>query len=178
MHSNSTLSFTPVDHPRTQIRNVSFDLEHPYVEQCWSAVIGPSSVLLLRRLPALWSAEVPAVVDAAESARSLGLGSSTSPTSHLHNTLGRLTYFRLAERSPDGSGLDVYCQVPALSPRQLAQVPWMTREAHERIFDEHLRTLAQGEGHATNAPRIVSRLNQLQNEPPKAANGDIESLGR
>lgn len=178
MHSNSTLSFTPVDHPRTQIRNVGFELEHPYVEQCWAAVIGPSSVLLLRRLPALWSAEVPAVVDAAEFARSLGLGSGTKPTGRLHNTLGRLTYFGLAERSPDGSGLDVYCQVPVLSPRQLAQVPWMTREAHERIFGEHLRTLADGDGHAESTPRILSRLDQLQNEPPETANGEIESLGR
>lgn len=178
MYSNNTLSFTPVDHPRGRIRNVGFDLEHPDVERCWSAVIGPSSVLLLRRLPALWSAEVPAVVDAAEFARSLGLGSGTSPTGRLHNTLGRLTYFGLAERPPDGSGLDVYCQVPVLSPSQLAQVPWMTRDAHERILDEHLQTLTECDGRATSTPRILSRLDQLQNEPPKMANGEIKALGR
>lgn len=178
MHSNSTLSFTQVDHPRTQIRNVGFDLRHPHVEQCWSAVIGPSSVLLLRRLPGLWSAEVPAVLDTAEFARSLGLGSGTGITGRLHNTLGRLTHFGLTERSPDGSGLDVCCQMPVLSPRQLVQASWMTRESHERIFDEHLRTLAEAAGHCTSAPRIVSRLDQLRNEPPTTTNGDIESRGR
>ena len=48
MEEHNALTFTPVEHPNPQVRQVGFDLEHPYVERCWSAVVGPSSMLLLR----------------------------------------------------------------------------------------------------------------------------------
>ena len=50
----STITFTPVNHPNRQVRQVGFDLSDTYVEQCWSAVVGPSAVVLLRRMPELW----------------------------------------------------------------------------------------------------------------------------
>ena len=60
MEEHNALTFTPVEHPNPQVRQVGFDLEHPYVERCWSAVVGPSSMLLLRRVAALWVDDAPA----------------------------------------------------------------------------------------------------------------------
>jgi len=58
MEHYRVLTFTPVNHPNRQVRRVGFDLSDTYVEQCWSAVIGPSAVVLLRRMPELWRHEM------------------------------------------------------------------------------------------------------------------------
>lgn len=60
MERDRILRFTPVDHPDDRVQRVGFDLTDPYVEQCWSAVVGPSSTLLLRRMPDLWAVNSPA----------------------------------------------------------------------------------------------------------------------
>mgnify|MGYP000019307435 CR=1 FL=1 len=60
MEHDRVLTFTPVNHPNRQVRQIGFDLSDTYVEQCWSAVVGPSAVVLLRRMPELWRHEVPA----------------------------------------------------------------------------------------------------------------------
>ena len=123
MERDQTLRFTPVDHPDTRVQRVGFDLNDPYVEQCWSAVVGPSSTLLLRRMTVLWLAQVPAQIGASELSQSLGLGVGVGERSRLANTLNRLVQFGLARPAPDGAGLDVYRQVAPLSPRQVSRVP-------------------------------------------------------
>jgi hypothetical protein len=55
---------------------VGFALDDPYVEQVWAGVIGPSALLVLRRLPVPWREREPAVVDLRELGQSLGLGPS------------------------------------------------------------------------------------------------------
>jgi hypothetical protein len=52
--------------PHRKVRRVGFPLDDPYVEQVWAAVIGPSALLVLRRLPVLWLEREPAVVDLRE----------------------------------------------------------------------------------------------------------------
>lgn len=66
--------------PTPRVQRVGFDLTDPYVEHCWSAVIGPTSTLLLRRLPALWIARVPIDIGASDLSRSLGLGPAPAST--------------------------------------------------------------------------------------------------
>jgi hypothetical protein len=171
MERDQTLSFTPVDHPDTRVQRIGFDLTDPYVEQCWSAVVGPSSTLLLRRLPTLWITRVPAEIGASDLSRSLGLGVGVGERSRLANTLTRFVQYRLARPSPDGGGLDVYQQVAPLSPRQLARVPEWTQDAHERLFGTHLEQLSDVAMHRTNVASMDARLDRLQHAPPAATNG-------
>lgn len=181
MERDRTLRFTPVDHPDARVQRVGFDLADPYVEQCWSAVVGPSSTLLLRRMPALWVAQVPAEIDASDLSRSLGLGRGVGDKSRLASTLDRLARFGLARPAPDGAGLDVYRQVPPLSPRQLAQVPEWTRVAHDRLFDAHLDQIDDRARHQANVASITARLNRLQQGPSHPTNGVSgpgQALGR
>ena len=138
MERDRILRFTPVDHPDSRVQRVGFDLRDPYVEQCWSAVVGPSSTLLLRRMPTMWLAQVPAEIGASELSQSLGLGVGVGERSRLANTLNRLVQFGLARPAPDGAGLDVYRQVAPLSPRQVSRVPQWIRDTHERLYDAHL----------------------------------------
>ena len=162
MEHERTLQFTPVDHPDARVRRIGFDLTDPYIERCWSAVIGPSSTLLLRRLPTLWIARVPAEIDAGELSRSLGLGAGAGERSRLASTLERLVNFGLARPAPDGAGLDVYRQVPPLTQRQLAGVPEWTRDAEDRLLGAHVTQIDDSTRHHANVVSITARLDRLQ----------------
>jgi hypothetical protein len=177
MDPDRRLSFTPVDHPDGRVQRVGFDLTDPYVEQCWSAVVGPSSTLLLRRLPTLWVTNVPAEIGASDLSRSLGLGVGVGERSRLANTLDRLVRYGLARPAPDGTGLDVYRQVAPLSPRQLAGVPAWTNDTHERLFGTHLEQVEDLAQHRSKVASMGARLDRLQHGPTVATNG-LHPLGQ
>lgn len=177
MERDRTLSFTPVDHPDERVQRVGFDLTDPYVEQCWSAVVGPSSTLLLRRLPALWVTEVPAAIGASDLSRSLGLGVGVGDRSRLANTLNRLVQYRLATPASDGAGLDVFRKVAPLSARQLARVPQWTRATHERLFSDHLEQLDGSGRQRSSVASMSARFDRIQQASPVAAGGP-DALGQ
>lgn len=181
MEQTRLLAFTPVDHPDERVQRIGFDLTDPYVEQCWSAVVGPSATLLLRRLPSLWVERVPAEIGASELSRSLGLGVGVGERSRLTNTLDRLVRFRLARPSPDGAGLDVYRQAAPLSPRHLDRVPQWTRGTHERLFSAHLEQMDDVARHQANVASIGARLDRIQHGTGRSASGISphgQALGR
>ncbi len=162
MEHDRTLQFTPVDHPDARVRRIGFDLTDPYVEQCWSAIIGPSATLLLRRLPTLWDTGVPAKIAAGELSRSLGLGAGVGERSRLASTLERIVTFGLARPGSDDAGLDVYRQLPPLAQRQLARLPEWTRAAEERLLGAHLTQVDDSSRHRANVVSITARLDRLQ----------------
>jgi hypothetical protein len=158
------LTIHAVPHPHPRVRQVGFDLDHPYVEQCSVTVVGPSCTLLLRRLPVLWREGEPAVVNPSDLSRSLGLsGNTTSSANRLWRTIERLTQFGFAKRSPDAS-LEVYTQVAPLTPRALARVPDWSQRAHHRLLGEHLDRLAgtPPPSAGTSTARITERLDHLE----------------
>ena len=53
MEPPEVLAIHAVPHPNPKVQQVGFALDDPYVEQVWAGVIGPSAVLVLRRLPVL-----------------------------------------------------------------------------------------------------------------------------
>ncbi len=85
-----------VAHPSTQVRRAGFPLDHPYLEQCWAPLIGPSSVLLLRHCVSLWRDATPARVPTEDLARQIGLGRGTGRHSPLWHTIERVVHFRFA----------------------------------------------------------------------------------
>jgi len=171
MEHDRTLQFTPVDHPDARVRRIGFDLTDPYVEQCWSAVIGPSATLLLRRLNTLWDTGVPAEIEAGELSRSLGLGAGVGERSRLASTVERLVNFDLARPAHDRAGLDVYRQVPPLTQRQLAQVPEWTRAAEDRLLGAHLTQVDPASRHRANVVSITARLDRLQHRAERGLDG-------
>lgn len=181
MERDRILQFTPVDHPDARVQRVGFDLTDPYVEQCWSAVIGPSSTLLLRRLPTLWVERVPAELSAVDLSRSLGLGAGLGKRSRLADTLDRLVYHRLARPSTDRTGLDIYRQVPPLAGQQLERVPQWTRNTHQRLLGDHLEQIDDLAQHQASVASITARLDRIQHGSTGRTNGMAPSgkaLGR
>ena len=135
------LEIAGVAHPAADIRQVGFDLSHPYVEQCWGPILGPSVVCLLRRLPVLWRDAEPLVINADELARSLGLGTHRGNRSRFGHALDRVVEARFAEqRGPEA--IDVYLQVPPVSRHRLHRLPEPAVRAHHRLLGEHLDALA------------------------------------
>lgn len=170
------LRFTPVDHPDPRVGRIGFDLQDPYVEQCWSAVIGPSSTLVLRRFPTMWIASVPAEIDASEMARSLGLGESVGDRSRFTGTLDRIVRFGLARPAHDGTGLDVYRQVAPLSERQLSRLPEWTQAAHDRLIVPHLERLSTTTTQQSTVADVTAMLDRIQHSRPLAAHAPAHAL--
>ena len=114
-------------HPDARVRQLGFDLAHPYVEQCWGALIGPSSVAILRRLPVLWAHQEPTRLPTDVLAQTLGLGPGTGPSGRFHRALDRLTRSRLAEWIEPGTAIAVYTEDAPRSQRGLGRLPVRSR---------------------------------------------------
>lgn len=163
------LRIHPVPHPR----RASFALDHPYLEQCWGPVLGPSSVALLRHCMWHWQDATPAVVDAAELAAEIGLGRGTGGSSPLWHTIDRLARFAMVEVT--GAEVAVYTEVTPVGARRLERLPAWTRRRHQA----HMAGLvarpqpAVPPAEAAAAPRMAARLHQLTLAQPPA-----RTLGR
>jgi hypothetical protein len=155
------------------VRRVGFTLHDPYVEQVWAGVIGPSALLVLRRLPVLWREREPAVVDLRELGQSLGQGPSIARTGRTRRTIERLVGFGMAHRLP-GDELGVHTEVAPLTDRQLARVPGWTRQLHDRLLGMHLDRLALAHTDRTLGPDQsldIARLDHLQHRRPAITRG-------
>lgn len=127
-------------HPDPAVQRAGFALDSAYVEQCWTSMLGPTTVLLLRRMPAWWQQSSLVAVDLVGLARSLGVG-ATAKHSPVRRGLGRLVAFGFAAWA-GREELDVYVQAPPLSPSMVARAPEAVRSAHERLLAAHLDALA------------------------------------
>jgi len=171
MENPSSLEVHPAPHPKLEVHRAGFPLDHPYLEQCWTPVLGPSSVLLLRRIPWLWRESAPAEVDVGELGAQLGLGRGDGRHSPMARTVERIVRFRFASWSGPGA-LDVFTEVPPLPDRHLDRVPGWCVERHEQLLTAHLDALGrQGGGVAapagspfrpgSDAQRMSQQLDQL-----------------
>lgn len=165
-----------VPHPAAPVRQVGFPLDHPYLEHCWTPVLGPSSVLLLRRCPWLWREATPARVPADELAAQLGLGRGTGRNSPVRHTIERLVRFRFAA-TPEPGELHIYTEVPPVPTRQLERLPGWCRDEHQRLLGAHLDGLARSTATGRPTPavgppshvRMAERLERLAGQPTPIA---------
>ena len=170
--TTEVLDLHAVPHPSAPVRQAGFALDHPYLEHCWTPVVGPSSVLLLRRCTWLWREATPARVSIEDLAGQLGLGRGTGRTSPIRHTLERVVKFRFAAVATPGE-LHVYTEVPPLSERQLERLPSWCRHQHERLLGQHLDHLVQLCRPAVAPPaeaapphvRMARHLDRLTNQP-------------
>ncbi len=157
---DTIIELTAQPHPNPQIRRVGFDLTDPYVEQCWGAILGPSGVAILRRLPVMWSQEEPLRVDSGDLGRSLGIGSPKAGGARVIRTLDRLEDFGLARWTDPDQAIQIYTHVPALTDRQLDRLPAWTHRAHHSLLAAHIDGL-----HAAQTPLTITQRLDLLEEP-------------
>ena len=166
-----TVTIQPAPHPVPRIHRAGFPLSHPYVEQCWGSIVGPSSVLLLRRLEWLWHESVPAVLPLGDLGARLGLGPGSGRHSRVRHTIDRLAALGLADWTTEPTHLNVYTEVPPLSDRVLRRAPEVTRSLHDRFLSAHIEELARGADAATGispdpAALMAQRLQRLELASP------------
>lgn len=107
-----------------------FDPRSTYAERFWLPVVGPSSLLMMRRF-ARGLDEHPSGfrVALADTGRALGLGAGTGRASPVNRTIDRACTFGLARRRTVDH-LEVRTHLPPLNARQLERLPAVLRRAH------------------------------------------------
>ncbi len=152
----ATFELRPLFDPT--LDRIGFPLDHPYIEQVYCSVVGPSSVILLRHAGHLFD-EHPdgARVDLVDLSRSLGLGrhadgDQLGRNAPLCRTMDRLVRFHLATWLDDDR-LGIHSKLPALERHRAARLAEPLQADHHRLLTDHLAGLVvRGGGIVVLAP--------------------------
>jgi len=110
--------------PDSVLDQVGHDPRSPYVERFWLGVLGPSSVVFLRKLATELEAN-PAGFDLplVETARTLGLGMRGGRNSPFLRTINRCAQFRMVHLDESDHVLLVRRKLPPLTRGQVTRLP-------------------------------------------------------
>ncbi len=145
------------------------DPRSDYVEQFWLPLLGPTSILLLRRLA---SELERSTTDACElalepTARALGIGTRGGRNSPLVRTLTRCSQFRLLDLRREVGEVLARTRLPTLTRAQGARLPEPLREEHDAYLAhrEGSRALAELRD---RAQKMALTLLQMGEDPVAA----------
>ncbi len=131
----STLSVTAWPDP--VLDRLGHDPRSGYVEQFWLPVLGPSCLLLVRRLAAeIERAPDGFALDSTRWAQELGVGMKGGRHSPFWRALDRACRFGAARRH--GQRLSVRRRLPPLTSRQVERLPESLRQAHDAWIEARL----------------------------------------
>ena len=136
---------------------LGFDPRSAYVERFWLPLLGPTSTWLLRRLAAEFDQQPDGFsLDAADCARSIGIGNRGGRQGPFHRSIERCRRFGLV-RPDDNDILAVRTRIPPLTRAQVGRLPRHLHGAHQRWQDDQLRrnTHPSNDAHATRLARSL-----------------------
>ena len=132
----ATLTVTPWTDPI--IDTLGHDPRSEYVERFWLPTLGPTTLLLLRRLATTFDRSPDAVtLDVADLSQSLGLGAREGSSSPLIRSVDRLIQFDLAVLMKPGH-YAVRRNVPPINRRHMHRIPLALQREHEDWVDTQL----------------------------------------
>jgi hypothetical protein len=126
----------------------------PYIEHVYVSSLGPSATWLWQRLARVATASPSTVVDMADLAASLGLGTNLGPNSAMSRTVNRLVLFDGARRA--GNTLAVRLALPDMPSNRLARLPVSVRIAHQHLCGSHRPVLDSSGPDAARIAEAVS----------------------
>ncbi len=149
------------------------DPRSSYVELFWLGVLGPSSILLLRRLAAGFDAWPDGFeIDVHETADALGLAAGQRHSAFTR-TVQRIVQFGMARRADDG--IAVRRRLPTLSPRHLQRLPASIRDTHR---DWMAADVAETTGQREHQRAHSVALGLLEaGDEPTIVEGHLHALG-
>ena len=182
---SATVELSPLFDPT--LDRVGFPLDHPYIERVYCSVLGPTSVLLLRRAGELFAEHPRGVsVDVVDLSRSLGLGvradaDDVGRNSPLRRTMDRLERFHMARWTSEDR-LGIHPKVPALAKHQLARLAEPVQTLHHRLVTDHLAGLvAKAEGRdldvRTLEPTAAARTAPAVERPASPVAARLRAFG-
>jgi hypothetical protein len=129
----------------------------PYIDACYTAVLGCTSVACFRRISTLASITHDGIdIDTADLAACLGLSTSTSRNSRLAHTLGRLADFHAAKWTDQGH-YAVRLALATLPERVAQRLPKSARLYHEHTLDARRLGTGRAETPSAGEERHVGR---------------------
>jgi len=166
-----TITLQSWDDPLT---TAGYPVQSRYTELFWLPLLGPSSLLLLRRTDQLLSVEAkPVTMGVAELAQSLGLGPTGRHGSLLVRTIKRCCDFRVARQVGDTT-LEVKRKLAPLTDRQILHLPHALRQLHFGTFEiERYRLLAES---STRLAQMTATLRDLGADPSEIAD-QLQRMG-
>ncbi len=159
------LRITPWHDP--VVEAVGHDLRSGYVETFWLPILGPSTLLLARRLAASLDDHPDGFdLDLGETAAALGLSLRDGTSGPFLRAVARTTQFHIT-RAAGPAALMVRSRVQALSHRQLTRLPTRLQQHHQEWMATR-RDLPSEEQRRERARRLALSLLEL-GEPREAA---------
>ncbi len=132
----TTISISPWTDPI--IDTLGHDPRSEYVERFWLPTLGPTSLLLLRRIATHFDDTTEDLVfEVADLSQSLGLGAREGASSPLFRSLDRLVQFDLA-CSPTPGAYAVRRTVPPINRRHTHRLPLSLQRDHDTWIEEQL----------------------------------------
>ena len=124
--------------PDPVLDSLGHDPRSPYVERFWLSILGPSALLLLRRLATRLEASPEGFeIEPLEWALELGLGARGGKNGPFWRSVDRACRFGAARRNAEV--LAVRRRLPPLTLRQVERLPAHLRTAHAAWADGQLR---------------------------------------
>ena len=139
------------------VEALGFDPRSSYVERFWLPLLGPTATWLLRRLAAEFDSHPDGFsLDAADCARSIGIGNKGGRSGPFHRSVDRCIRFGLA-RPDDHDILAVRTRVPPLTRTQVHRLPQHLQGAHRRWQEDQVRRSSHpaNDAHATRLARSL-----------------------
>lgn len=126
-------------HSSDELTDVGHGVLSHYVEMYWTSVLGPTSILLLRRVAHERMRRDSATFSIAGTtlARGIGVGFNSGATSTWQRTLHRLISFRQLHIEHNGL-LRFPSHLPSLHDGQVARLPEELIERHHRDHDQRV----------------------------------------
>lgn len=130
------LRFTALADP--VLDRLGHDPRSPYVERFWLPILGPSCILLLRRLAAdLERSPDGFTLDTPQLAAEMGLGMKGGRNGPLWRAVERACRFGSAQRN--GDLVAVRRRLPPLTARQIDRLPPHLQQAHQSWVEDRQR---------------------------------------
>lgn len=136
---------------------LGFDPRSTYVERFWLPLLGPTSTWLLRRLAVEFDDQPDGFsLDAADCARSIGIGNRGGRNGPFQRSIERCIRFGVA-REEDHGIIAVRTRIPPLSRAQARRLPRHLAGQHQR-WQEAQRDRATGPAGDAHANRLARSL--------------------
>lgn len=159
-------TLTIIRYPDPTTEAGGYGPDHPYPELVWCSIIGPSGLLLWRRLAriARHADATPTSVDTVDLLASIGLGTHLAKNSPGARTIARMVSFDLARQA--GRHGDLLAVRTALAPvgeARLARLPASARRYHAQLHPAAVANLRPT--HTTTPGPGLFRLGKLHATP-------------
>lgn len=141
-----------------------YDPRSTYVEKFWLPFLGPSTVVLMRRITELLEENPHGFsVELSDLSQMIGLGTNISKHSSLQKTLNRLLIFELARVMPS-SALSMRIKLPPLPTRYFSRLPETLQREHTDDFES--QSAGDMEGIRARARSLAISLANLGHDRP------------